>query len=371
ISEIFLCGDCRPYHQNIIPICKELSISVWVFEEGYLRPNCITLEKWGVNALSQDYEKPLQGLQPSLPLPRILPCSHHRTVLFPFLLSIRYYTFIAFGIFDSKLHFVLQKIYTFFSRKSHSKEKNPLKEKFLYQHYRSLSLKEILYFTRSFLRKVIYVKKEHDIRKKLRQLDRPRLFVVPLQIVNDSQITRHSDFPNMEAFIMEVIRSFSKAAPADTYIVFKHHPLNRGHCHYGAYIRHLVQQFHMDPQRILYVHTTPLSFFWPKTLGCVTINSTSGFNALQNGIPTICLGRCLYNRQGITHTGSLDDFWMRPEKPQMAKIRQLEHYWKSHVLIQASFYHPLQHNLWDCIPSHLREQLELRCNRDQNIDTSH
>jgi capsular polysaccharide export protein len=213
---------------------------------------------------------------------------------------------------------------------------------------------------RSFARKIAYVAKEHKIREKLRSFSQQSLFIVPLQIAHDSQITEHSDFPDIETFITEVLQSFAQAAPAETSIVFKHHPLDRGHCHYGKHIDHTVQRLRIDPQRVLYVHTTSLAFFWPRALGCVTINSTSGFNALQNGIPTICLGRCLYHREGITHMGSLDDFWTHPQKPQRASVQQLADYWKSHVLIQASFYHPLQHDLWDCIPPHLRKELGLR-----------
>src|SRR5262245_23735841 len=43
IDSMFLFGDCKPIHQAVMPIAKELGVSVWVFEEGYLRPDFITL----------------------------------------------------------------------------------------------------------------------------------------------------------------------------------------------------------------------------------------------------------------------------------------------------------------------------------------
>jgi capsular polysaccharide export protein len=363
ISEVFLCGDCRPYHQSIISLCKELSLDIWVFEEGYLRPHCVVLEKNGVNAFSDDYKKSLDTLRPHFPLSRTLPYRSQRTPLSFILLSIRYYGSIVLEKFATRISnsSIIHKIGALFSRQSPLKEKAYRARKFYnYCHYRPMSPREIFYFMRSFARKIAYVAKEHKIREKLRSLSQQSLFIVPLQIAHDSQITEHSDFPDIETFITEVLQSFAQAAPAETSIVFKHHPLDRGHCHYGKHIDHTVRRLQIDPQRVLYVHTTSLAFFWPRALGCITINSTSGFNALQNGIPTICLGRCLYHREGITHMGSLDDFWTHPQKPQRTSVQQLADYWKSHVLIQASFYHPLQHDLWDCIPPHLRKELGLR-----------
>ncbi|MDR2420389.1 MAG: hypothetical protein LBD40_03750 [Puniceicoccales bacterium] len=362
ISEVFLCGDCRPYHQSIISLCKKLSLDIWVFEEGYLRPQYIALEKNGVNAFSDDYKKSLDALQPSMPLPPLLPYRRHRTPLSFIWLSIRYYGSIVLEKFTTRIsnNAIIQKVRTLLFRQQPSLEKEIYHpQKFYYCHYRSMTPKEIFYFMRSFTRKITYAAREHNIREKLRSLPKRSLFIVPLQIANDSQITGHSNFPNIEAFITEVLQSFARSAPDDTFIVFKHHPLDRGHCHYGKHIDHTVQQLRINPQRVFYVHTTTLSFFWPRALGCITINSTSGFHALQNGIPTICLGRCLYHRESITHTGSLDDFWTHPQKPQRTSVQQLANYWKSHVLIQASFYHPLRHDLWDCIPPCLRKELDL------------
>lgn len=52
IDKIFLFGDCRFYQKISIKVARQLSIEVFVFEEGYIRPNYITMEKYGVNAFS-------------------------------------------------------------------------------------------------------------------------------------------------------------------------------------------------------------------------------------------------------------------------------------------------------------------------------
>src|SRR5450830_644139 len=51
-TDILLFGDCRAIHQAAIAVAKELNIRVYVFEEGYLRPDWITLELGGVNGYS-------------------------------------------------------------------------------------------------------------------------------------------------------------------------------------------------------------------------------------------------------------------------------------------------------------------------------
>src|SRR5512138_1126581 len=53
IDAIFLFGDQRPIHLPAVELAKELGIAVWVFEEGYLRPDFITAERNGVNGNSE------------------------------------------------------------------------------------------------------------------------------------------------------------------------------------------------------------------------------------------------------------------------------------------------------------------------------
>ena len=52
IDKIILFGDCR-YYQNIaIKEAQKLNIDTFVFEEGYIRSDYVTFEKWGVNNFS-------------------------------------------------------------------------------------------------------------------------------------------------------------------------------------------------------------------------------------------------------------------------------------------------------------------------------
>ncbi len=51
-TDIVLFGDCRPVHMPAISLASALAIRTHVFEEGYFRPDWITLESSGVNGYS-------------------------------------------------------------------------------------------------------------------------------------------------------------------------------------------------------------------------------------------------------------------------------------------------------------------------------
>jgi capsular polysaccharide export protein len=68
ITDLVLFGDWRPLHAQAISIASWRGLRVHVFEEGYVRPHWITLERGGVNrnsSLSRDpewYRMQAQGL---------------------------------------------------------------------------------------------------------------------------------------------------------------------------------------------------------------------------------------------------------------------------------------------------------------------
>jgi capsular polysaccharide export protein len=46
ITDIVLFGELRPRHRAAIALAAELSLRVFEFEEGYLRPNHVTIDQW-------------------------------------------------------------------------------------------------------------------------------------------------------------------------------------------------------------------------------------------------------------------------------------------------------------------------------------
>ena len=71
VTDLVLFGDCRPLHMAAHQMARLREIRVHVFEEGYIRPNWLTLERDGVNghsSLPRDPEA-LRKAARGLPLP--------------------------------------------------------------------------------------------------------------------------------------------------------------------------------------------------------------------------------------------------------------------------------------------------------------
>ncbi len=52
IDIVLLFGDCRPIHRAACHVAQQRGVKVGAFEEGYVRPNFITFERFGVNGYS-------------------------------------------------------------------------------------------------------------------------------------------------------------------------------------------------------------------------------------------------------------------------------------------------------------------------------
>ncbi|MDB5685420.1 MAG: Capsule export protein, partial [Rhizorhabdus sp.] len=63
ITDILLFGDCRPLHSVAIAVASRVGVKVHVFEEGYVRPDFVTLEAGGVNGHSRLSRSPEHYLE--------------------------------------------------------------------------------------------------------------------------------------------------------------------------------------------------------------------------------------------------------------------------------------------------------------------
>jgi capsular polysaccharide export protein len=73
VTDIVLYGDSRPVHARAIAVARPRGILCHCLEEGYLRPHCVTYERWGNNGNSPLWEISLarmaQALGPAAPPP--------------------------------------------------------------------------------------------------------------------------------------------------------------------------------------------------------------------------------------------------------------------------------------------------------------
>jgi len=310
IDKIFLFGDCRHYQSIAIGVAQKLGVEVFVFEEGYVRPHYITMERWGVNDYSQVSRDP--EFYRSLPDKETPPPRHAKS---------------------SKTEMVISAtLYYALSNLLHSRYPH-------YRHHRDFSaIKEAFHGVRGLVRKGIYPRKDRKILERLSGELKGKFYFVPLQTHNDFQILQHSPYKSIEKFIIHVVESFAKHAPKDTYLLFKHHPVDRGRKNYRNVI--LEQAGYAGVKdRVLVGHDMQLTEIFKHTRATVTVNSTVGLTSIEHGVPTITLGRAIYDIPGLTNCGKkLRRFWTHYEKPDPELYRKFHAYIVEHTQLNGSFY---------------------------------
>ncbi|EJA8735889.1 capsule biosynthesis protein [Campylobacter coli] len=308
IDAIVMYNDCRLIHAKAIKVAKELGIGIWIFEEGYLRPYCITFEKDGVNANS------------SLPRDKNFYLSCNILTKESIKEIPGGFKFMAFSAF----------LYWFFSFLLAPFFNNKL-------HHRTLYPFEFLFWFRSLYRKYLYKFTEKKLNQKIYSLEK-KYFLAILQVYNDTQIKHHYK-KSIEEFIEELILSFANHARAKSYLIFKHHPMDRGYRNYSKLINGLSQKYHVEG-RIFYVHDTYLPTLLKNALGCITINSTVGLSAILEGCPTKVCGNAFYNFEGLAYPKKLQFFWREAHayKPNPSLVLNFKNYLLNTNQFNGNFY---------------------------------
>lgn len=286
ITDILLFGDCRPYHVSAHGIAELRKVRTHVLEEGYLRPDWMTLEPDGVNAksgLGRDKRRFLEEAKRLPPEPRLAPitASFRRRARD----SYWYYHSVVAG-------------------------------RLRYPHYRSHRVTPIILEGLGWLWKFVNQKQRAmKASKTLLSLASEPRFVLPLQLSTDYQIRTHSLFPDMQSAAAYAIESFAANAPADVHLLLKSHPLDPSFFSWSRFVRRLARRLCVE-DRIHFVDGGDLDDILENARGLVCVNSTSATLALARGIPVCTIGEALYDMAGLTHQEHLDSFWTHPTPPE-------------------------------------------------------
>lgn len=314
---VFLFGDCRKYHRAVhSAVSGYPEVTIGVFEEGYVRPDYITFEAFGVNGFSRipkersfymSLSEAEVSIKPTIPV--------GNTFWYAAWAAIVYYGFGA--------------LYGW--RFPH------------YKHHRPFNIWEAFYWLRSFWRKGTYRRAERHVEPFLLNEAKKSYFLVPLQIATDAQIVEHSTYEGIKPFIDEVIRSFADHAPEGTLLVIKHHPLDRGYRNYKRHIDAVAKPLGVA-SRVYYIHDQHLPALLEQSLGVVVINSTVGLSAIYHNAPVKVCGTAVYDFEGLTFQGSLDAFWSAAEHCRVDEelYRRFIGYVVNEKEINGNFYKALE-----------------------------
>ena len=260
---VVVFGSERPAHRIAREVAERFAIPLLSLEEGYMRPGLVTAE-WGGNNASS----PLAGKAPDesfvadeLPEARV---------------------FRSFGRMGTTAfcYFTVSTLFTFGRRREF--------------FHRPLSLpREAFCWVRNGYRRFAWQHRNFTIIQNLLEHHDNQFFLVPLQVAADSNMQEAAMGWNSLRLIRESLVSFAESAPANTRLVFKIHPLERGHQRYDEIIYPLAEQLGIR-DRVCVIDVGSMGLLARHAAGMITINSTSGLSALYHGRPLLVLGKAVY-----------------------------------------------------------------------------
>jgi capsular polysaccharide export protein len=128
----------------------------------------------------------------------------------------------------------------------------------------------------------------------------------------------HSEFKSTRHFVEHCIAEFKASGAQDSLLVFKNHPLDSGVIDLDRVIAEEAERLGLAG-RVFFVETGKLVPLLEKSISAIAINSTACHQALIRRIPTLVLGKAVFNHKQIVSRMRLADFFrMRPVKGKAA-----------------------------------------------------
>jgi capsular polysaccharide export protein len=310
ITDQVVFGDQRAVHKPALEHGKTLGIRTHVFEEGYFRPHWVTLEREGTNANSLLPRDPKWFRDTSNKLRAPLG-------VVPFKSPFR----------ERAMHDVAYHLAGLL---------NPL----LFPGYRTHSpviapVEYAAYLRRFSLLKII---RERERKRAQALIESGNdYFVLPLQLNSDAQIRDHSQFSDMREVIVQVLESFAKHAPENSKIAIKNHPLDMGLMNYKKIIGDCEKKFGIAG-RTVYLEDGDLVSLVRYARGVVTVNSTVGMVALEEGCPTLTLSNPIYNLPGLTCQQPFEAFWQVAQAPDASLYAAFRQVVMAATQVNGGFY---------------------------------
>ncbi|MFN6981845.1 MAG: capsular biosynthesis protein [Brevundimonas sp.] len=297
-TDLLLFGEGGPYNRAVLSATEELDARVWVLENGYFRPDWVTVELNGVNASSglprfrDGYPAPEPVLPEPIPVGRILP----------------------YHVVNISAYHVVQGVGAFlFPRYSN--------------HYTASPLSQCLGHVRRYLGLALRRPSDKDVDV---IASRGEFFIACLQREGDAQLLRYSRYADNTAFLAEVITSFAAHAPQNARLVVKNHPLDPGLVNLQAVTRRLVIERGLQG-RVDFIDGGNLAQMCRASQGMVVNNSSAALSALGFHTPVKVLGDAFFDFEGLTDQQALEDFWSTPQAPDAALFKRF----RAHVIAQS------------------------------------
>lgn len=312
VTDIVLYGDTRWMHAEAVAEARARGIRVHVFEEGYLRPYWVSYERGGSNGHSPLMDMPLttmRQLQADAALDPPVPPGHWGDMRQHVFYGAAYHGFVM----------LLNQRYRQF------------------RPHRALNVAQEF---RLYLRRLVLM----PFQALERRLATYRIqkggfpyHLALLQLEHDSAFQNHAPFETQAEFLHLVITQFAAGAPAHHHLVFKAHPLEDGRAPLRRDIRRFARAAGIA-DRVHYLRGGKLAGILDEARTAVTVNSTSGQQALWRGIPLKTFGTAVYNKPELVSDQPLSGFFAKPMRPDQEAYRDFRRFLLQTSQLPGSFY---------------------------------
>jgi capsular polysaccharide export protein len=293
VTDIVLFGDCRPLHRAAIEQARPRGIATHILEEGYFRPNWITLEHGGSNGYSTLPRDPQRIAE----LARTLPDPEPVTPLSG--------CFFNRALWDVAANVCGAVLWPMFPHYRWHGTDHPFVEYagWLYRFARTP-------LTKAQTRRTV---------KDVVEAGRP-YYLAPLQLHSDYQLRVHSPFAEPIDAVEAIMQSFRRHAPPGTHLLFKLHPLDNTLYGYRGKIARLAARLAIA-KRIHLIDEWDVPTLLKRSRGVVLVNSSIATVAFDHGCAVKALGTAIYDIPGLAYQGPLDTFWTEATPPDAALFR--------------------------------------------------
>jgi capsular polysaccharide export protein len=291
-------------------VAERLGIARYVIEEGYLRPWWITFDHVGVNGNSLLPKDPAFYLENY----RNTPVQHK-----PFKQSFK------FLVRDTIMHFAactaMSPVLPYDPR-----------------YYGD----SVWVQAKGYMREYLW-RKTHSEGHVLRKLrahhaqGKEPVFVALMQKPGDAQLRYHSSYGANNPYLRAIMASFATHADRKAILVIKQHPLDYGIEKSSALFNQLVAEYGLQG-RAFYTRKLTIESVLAVSSGLVTINSTGGLAAVEQLVPTIALGKAIYDVPGLTFQDGIDRFWKEYRRPEPDLVDAFLSYLKVQTQINGGLY---------------------------------
>ncbi|MEM7696000.1 MAG: capsular biosynthesis protein [Pseudomonadota bacterium] len=311
ITDILYYADRVPYHRIAARVAGDAGILAYAIENGYLRPDWVTLEPFGMGAFSRFPTDP-DAIRAAGDAPAPDRTVRHAHPFHTEAIAEVTYVLTRLAGRIAYPHFVLDRRY------------HPFVEYY------------------GWIRQLItegHRGKAADAGVAALTAGERPFFLLPLQLADDYQIRHNSRFRRFQTFLEEVLTSFADHAPADAALAVKTHPLDHGLRAWPAVIRALAAERGIA-DRVIILEGGDLGALLAHTRGCVLINSTVGLTALRAGVPLHVAGAAVYDCVGLVDRQPLDTFWTAPSAPDAELFDAFERALARFTQVKGSLYEP-------------------------------